>query len=113
MYVGMMRTQINSAQAHGELRVPSRQATGLYCLYLRWYLRRHFHSLRVANAGRIPPRAQPLILFTNHASWWDPLTGILLAQAILPEREHYASIDSDALARHSILRTMGFFGVEN
>jgi len=113
IYVGMIRTQVNPAPMHGELRVPSRQATGLFRLYLRWRMRKHFHSLRVANAGRIPPQAQPLILFTNRASWWDSRTSMLLAQALLPEREHYAPMDSDELAHNSILRTMGFFGVEN
>src|SRR5271154_3882478 len=112
MYVGMMRTQINSAQAHGELRVPSRQATGLYCLYLRWYIRRHFHSLRVANAGRIPPQAQPLILFANHASWWDPLAAMILGQALLPEREHYAPMDATSLEHYGIFKPMGFFPVD-
>jgi hypothetical protein len=94
---GMMRTQVNPARAGGELRAPSRRAIALFSIYLRWYLRRHFHSLRVANAGRIPPQAQPLILFANHASWWDPLIAMLLAQTMLPEREHYAPMDEAAL----------------
>jgi 1-acyl-sn-glycerol-3-phosphate acyltransferase len=109
----MMRTQVNPARASGEVRAPSRRATGLFSIYLRWYMRRHFHCVRVANAGRIPPQAQPLILFANHASWWDPLTAMLLAQTILPEREHYAPMDATALAHYGIFRPMGFFPVDN
>jgi 1-acyl-sn-glycerol-3-phosphate acyltransferase len=109
----MMRTQVNTARAGGELKSPSRRAIGLFSIYLRWYVRRHFHCLRVANAGRIPPQAQPLILFCNHASWWDPLTAMLLAQTLLPEREHYAPMDETALTHYSIFRPMGFFPVDN
>ena len=72
-----------------------------------------FSCVRVANAGRIPPQAHPLILFGNHASWWDPLTAMILAQAILPEREHYAPMDESALQHYRIFRPMGFFPVDN
>lgn len=109
----MTRTQVNPARASGELRTPARRAIALFSFYLRWYLRRHFHAVRVANAGRIPSQAQPLILFANHASWWDPLTAMLLGQTLLPEREHFAPMDEIALAHYSIFRPMGFFPVDN
>jgi len=109
----MTRTQVNPTRTGGELKAPSRRAIAFYSIYLRWYLKRHFHSIRVANAGRIPPQAQPLILFSNHASWWDPLTTMLLGQTILPHREHYAPMDETALARNNIFHPMGFFPVDN
>jgi 1-acyl-sn-glycerol-3-phosphate acyltransferase len=109
----MTRTQVNAVRTGGELRVPSRRVIGLFSIYLRWYVRRHFHRVRVANAGRIPPQAQPLILFANHASWWDPLTAMLLAQTILPARHHYAPMDEDALRHYGVFRPMGFFPVDN
>jgi len=109
----MTRTTVNATRTGGELRAPSRRAVELFSIYLHWYVRRHFHCLRVANAGRIPPQAQPLILFANHASWWDPLTAMLLAEAILPERDHYAPMDEIALKHYSIFRPMGFFPVDN
>jgi 1-acyl-sn-glycerol-3-phosphate acyltransferase len=109
----MNRTQVNPARPAGELRTPSRRALGLFSIYLHWYLRRHFHALRVANADRIPPQAQPLILFTNHTSWWDPLAGMLVGQAVLPEREHYAPMDAISLEHYGIFKPMGFFPVDN
>lgn len=109
----MTRTQVNAARASGDLKVPSRRVIGLFSIYLRWYVQRHFHCMRVANAGRIPPQAHPIILFANHASWWDPLTATLLAQVILPGRDHYAPMDEVALAHYSVLRPMGFFPVDN
>ena len=109
----MTRTQVNAARAGGDLRIPSRRAVALLHVYLRWHLLGHFHTLRVANAGRIPPRAQPLILFANHASWWDPLTTMLLGQALLPERGHYAPMDESELVRSSLFRAAGFFPMDN
>jgi len=109
----MTRVQVNPARAGEELRTPSRRAIGLFSIYLRWYLGRHFHGVRVANAGRILPQAEPLILFANHASWWDPLVAMLLGQSALPGREHFAPMDETALKHYSIFRPMGFFPVDN
>ena len=46
--------------------------------YCRGYVRRHFHSLRISING-LPPDATgyPVVLYTNHASWWDPLVGLV------------------------------------
>ena len=108
----MTRTQINTTQVGGELKAPSKRITGFFSIYLRWYLRRHFHCLRVANAGRIPPQAYPLILFGNQGSWWNPLVAILLGKELLPYRDHYAPMDSVALEHYGIFRSMGFFPVD-
>ncbi len=41
--------------------------------YCRRYIRRHFHSLRIASEGMAPAvEGRPLLVFANHASWWDP-----------------------------------------
>ena len=109
----MTRTQVTPAKLTGELKTPSRRALSLFSLYLRSYVGRHFHALRVANPGRIPAQAQPLILFANHASWWDPLVGMVLGQALLPHREHFAPMDANALSHYGIFRSMGFFPVDN
>ncbi|WP_263356335.1 lysophospholipid acyltransferase family protein [Acidicapsa ligni] len=108
----MTRTQVNPAHFVEELRKPSQRAIGLFSIYLRWYMRRHFYCVRVANAGRIPSQAQPLILFANHPSWWDPLTVMLLGQMLLPGREHYAPMDETSLKHYGIFRPMGFFAVD-
>ena len=109
----MTRIETSASKPGGDLRTPSRRALALFSVYLHWYVKRHFHALRVANAGRIPPLAEPLILFGNHASWWDPLSAMLLAESILPERQHYAPMDAIALDHYRIFRPMGFFPVDN
>lgn len=81
--------------------------------YSRRYLRRHFHSLRVSRAG-LPPRHSdaPLVIFSNHASWWDPLLWLALKAEFFPARRAFSPIDAAALTRYKILRRLGFFGVE-
>lgn len=81
--------------------------------YCRRYIRRHFHSLRVSR-GRLPPKAQgvPVVVFSNHASWWDPLVGLVLKDAFYPDRRLFVPIDSRMLERYAIFSRLGFFGVE-
>jgi 1-acyl-sn-glycerol-3-phosphate acyltransferase len=53
-----------------------------------------------------------LVIYANHSSWWDPMVMVLLAEKMMPEREHYAPIDAAALERYGILKRLGMFGVE-
>jgi 1-acyl-sn-glycerol-3-phosphate acyltransferase len=81
--------------------------------YLRWYLPRHFHGIRVANANRFVPRdGVANIVFLNHASWWDPLLCLLLARRLLPNWHHYAPMDAAALQQYGFFRRLGLFPVE-
>jgi 1-acyl-sn-glycerol-3-phosphate acyltransferase len=82
-------------------------------LYLRWYVGRHFHGLRIAGADRFPRCVNgPTIIYLNHPSWWDPLTCILLSRHFLPQSNHYAPMDAAALRRYQFLSKLGLFPVE-
>lgn len=80
--------------------------------YIRFYLRRSFHAVRLSRAGP-PPHLpdRPLVIFLNHPSWWDPLVCLFLANALFPDRRHYGPIDAEALACYRLFARMGFFGV--
>lgn len=92
---------------------PSRRLLALFGLYLRWYLGRHFHGLRIANAERLTREVQgPLIIYLNHASWWDPLTCILVSRRFMPQVDHYAPMDEAALERYGFFGKLGLFPVE-
>jgi 1-acyl-sn-glycerol-3-phosphate acyltransferase len=81
--------------------------------YSRRYLRRHFHSLRVARAG-LPPQTGhlPLVIYANHAAWWDALVGLVLKAGFFPGRSAFAPIDAAALKNYRMFGRLGFFGVE-
>jgi 1-acyl-sn-glycerol-3-phosphate acyltransferase len=81
--------------------------------YSRRYVGRHFHSVRVLKSA-MPPSdcAHPLVIYLNHAAWWDPLVCLLLAREFFPERASFAPIDAEMLARYGIFRRLGFFGID-
>lgn len=81
--------------------------------YSRRYLRRHFHGMRVLSRPDISScEGRPLVIYTNHSSWWDPLVGLILKDRFFPHRPLYSPIDSEALKKYGLFRRLGFFGVE-
>lgn len=54
----------------------------------------------------------PLVVFLNHAAWWDPLVCLLLRREFFRGRAAYAPIEAAALARYRFLEKLGFFAVE-
>lgn len=80
--------------------------------YLRWYFWRRFHAVRVSRAGAArPDDGVPLIIYSNHPSWWDPALYILLATVVFPGRPGFGPMDVEALGRYGVLERMGIFGI--
>lgn len=86
----------------------------LFAAYARWYVSRHFHAVRVSTAVP-PPDASgpaPLVVFLNHASWWDPLICLVLWTRWFRCRRPFAPIEAGALTRYRFFERLGFFGIE-
>jgi 1-acyl-sn-glycerol-3-phosphate acyltransferase len=82
---------------------------------VRSYFRRHFRAVlaqQIQFAEEVAKTRQPLIIYANHSSWWDPMVSILLGQTLFPGRRHYAPMDAEALKKYPILRKLGIFPVE-
>lgn len=79
---------------------------------MRRQIRRNFRALRMARPG-LPalPENAPLIIYSNHPSWWDPAVYIVLADALFPGRHGFGPMDADALDRYRFMRRIGIFGV--
>ena len=92
----------------------SRAFVRLFTGYSRGYVRRQFHTVRLLKTHDLPASFEqlPIIVFLNHAAWWDPLICLLLAQKYFPTRASFAPIKSEALGRYRFLGKLGFFGVE-
>jgi 1-acyl-sn-glycerol-3-phosphate acyltransferase len=91
----------------------SRPVLNWFTWYSRRFVRRHFHSLRVSRVGLPPAIGQtPLVIYSNHASWWDALVGLVLKSELFPERSAFAPIDASQLERYKFFLKLGFFGVE-
>lgn len=103
-----------------ELPAFSRRLHGWFMLYVRRYFRRHFHALRVLNAPEGadcragPPDITdaPVIFYTNHPGWWDPLVFLLVAERCYPNRLNYGPIDAAALGKYRFMERIGFLGID-
>lgn len=80
---------------------------------MRREMRRGFHKVRLARPG-LPalPADRPLVVYSNHPSWWDPAFFIVLASRLFPDREGYGPMEAEALARYRFMRRIGIFGIE-
>lgn len=80
--------------------------------YVRWFFRRHFHALRLLQGSSPTLNGRPVVIYTNHPGWWDPLVFLLVAERIFPERLNYGPIDASALGKYRFLESIGFLGIE-
>lgn len=78
----------------------------------RRMLAKQFHKVRVLVVGRPPVLEGPFCVYLNHASWWDPLVVLLLAQRFYSNHVHYGPFESRALSRYRIWEKVGGFGVD-
>ena len=102
---------------------------GWFLFYVQRYLRRHFHAVRLL--GALEPSnpssnglrtqaandhpdigSEPVILYTNHPSWWDPLVFLTLAAKLYPGRLSYGPIDARALGHYRFMERIGFLGID-
>ena len=81
--------------------------------YLRWYFWRHFRAVRLSRAGvpGVPPD-RPVVVYSNHPSWWDPAFYMVLATLLFPGRRGFGPMDQAALGRYGVLERMGVFGID-
>ena len=84
-----------------------------FALYLRRYFARNFTAVRVSRAGAEPPPwDRPVIIYSNHPSWWDPIFYMLLGHDYLRIEQGYGPMDEAMLEKYGIFRRLGIFGVE-
>lgn len=108
-----LKTSPADLRSHSELPAISRPLLTWFTWYSRRYIRRHFHSLRLSISGLPPDTAgHPLVIYTNHASWWDPLVGLVIKDACFNDRTMFTPIDAAMLQRYRMFAKFGFFGVE-
>jgi 1-acyl-sn-glycerol-3-phosphate acyltransferase len=85
----------------------------LFGWYLRWFFWRNFHAVRFSGAVvESVPADRPLIIYSNHPSWWDPALFMLLANTILRDRMSFGPMEAEALGRYKLFRRFGVYGID-
>jgi 1-acyl-sn-glycerol-3-phosphate acyltransferase len=85
----------------------------LFRLYLHWYFWRHFSGVRLSRAStQARFEGRPLVVYTNHPSWWDPALFMLATEKLFPGRRAFGPMDAAELARYALFRRMGVFGID-
>ena len=86
----------------------------LFRAYLHVFFWRRFSGVRLSR-GCIPhdPVGRPVVVYTNHPSWWDPALIMLVSPKLFPGRIGFGPMDAEALARYGLFRRFGAFGIEH
>lgn len=81
--------------------------------YLSYYFGRHFTAVRLSKSGPAPAiDDRPLVFYSNHPSWWDPVLYMLVGRLCYPGREGYGPMDAAAIGKYGFFKKLGVFGVE-
>ncbi len=96
----------------GELPKVSRFLTEWFGGYATKHLAKHFHGVRISKETSLPALEGPLVVYGNHASWWDPLIAVFLTREVFTGRTAFAPIDAAALEKYRFFTKLGFFGVD-
>ncbi|MFM9057966.1 MAG: lysophospholipid acyltransferase family protein [Planctomycetaceae bacterium] len=107
------------AGGRGEDELPpfSKWLFGWFMWYARRYIARNFHALRLLegiDGGPDRPglAGEPVVFYSNHPGWWDPLTFLFTGHLLHPDRMVYGPIDAGALGKYRFLERLGLFGIE-
>jgi 1-acyl-sn-glycerol-3-phosphate acyltransferase len=85
-------------------------AVKAFVWYASRYLARNFHAVRLAGGWPLPVDG-PVIVVSNHPSWWDPMVLAVLATRAFPGRRGFAPMSATELQRYAVLARIGLFPI--
>ncbi|MGB5998904.1 MAG: lysophospholipid acyltransferase family protein [Thermoanaerobaculia bacterium] len=86
---------------------------GLFTSWLEGYFRKAFDGVRLSREGshpHVPPG--PLLVYSNHPSWWDPIHFLLIGRFALSGRRVFGPMEAEALKKYKFFSRMGVYGVD-
>jgi 1-acyl-sn-glycerol-3-phosphate acyltransferase len=84
----------------------------LFRVWLHFLFWRRFSAVRLSRSG-IPGQhaGRPLVIYTNHPSWWDPALLLLVSAKLFQNRIGFGPMEAEQLQRYGMFRKFGVFGV--
>ncbi len=84
-----------------------------FCNHARSRIRNTFGEVRIRglDAARVCAQSGPLLVVSNHTSWWDPLVALHVSLHMLGKAGH-ALMDAKNLRRLPFFALVGGFGVD-
>ncbi|MAH65516.1 MAG: hypothetical protein CMJ27_03875 [Phycisphaerae bacterium] len=78
---------------------------------------KRFHGVRLLHGSRevldsLASPQTPVIAMFTHASWWEPLVGLMLWNRFLADRDIFLPMERDQLRRFRFFRRLGAFGID-
>jgi len=74
--------------------------------------RKGFHAARIVSTrAPVLPWGKRVVIYTNHASWWDGVTYVLLAKHLYPFHRVYTPVDADVFGKYGFIAKIGAFAV--
>ena len=95
------------------LSVRSDRAFAFFTTWLEGYFARRFTAVRLL--GKVPaelPSDKPIVIYTNHPSWWDPLIFMIMQARFFSDRHGFGPMDAAMLRKFGFMRRIGVFGIE-
>lgn len=79
-----------------------------YCWYAKIMVRRHFSNF-IVDVPKIS-QSRPLLVLSNHHTWWDGFWVLLVNKRFLKKRFHVMMLD-EQLKKHPTFAHIGAFGI--
>lgn len=81
--------------------------------YLRCFAWMRFSAVRVSRGGLPAPfSGRPLVIYSNHPSWWDPAIFMIAGPKFFPGRLEFGPMAAAELRKWGFFRRLGVFGLE-
>lgn len=112
--VSPAKAEKQKEEAQAALELLSPRVCRFFERYLNRYFAKNFHGVRLAKDSAAPEVSaeRGLVVYCNHASWWDPLIMFQLSRTLYPDRNGFGPIDAAALEKYQFMRKIGLFPVE-
>jgi len=82
---------------------------GFFKLYCIWKIRRNFHEVYIN--GNFTDRELPVLLVSNHISWWDGFWAMYLNLTIFRRRFHFMMLE-DQLRKYMFFNKTGGYSIK-